>query len=431
MRALDSRSRWLVVLKYMAAVLFSSAWVFVALNLRSPYLMAVRDTVFWIWACAGILVFGGLVFQKIRIFILPNPLHLVTCAALLGGLLAGHGRWLHSHHRRMVNSASHMPEMGNHLVIGWLGREETLSLAAKGAIAGVFLTRRNFPAKSTRADIRRVVDELQAARHEAGLPPLWIATDQEGGPVAKLSPAISPQPAMKTLLEDLDGPDLANQPARAVEIVRRVTDYADAQGRELAEAGINLNFAPVVDLQPKHPPDLLDFHSRIATRALASDPAVVALTGETYVRTLAKHGVTAVLKHFPGLGSVSADTHHFAATLDIPINILTANDWLPFREISKNTGSGIMLSHVRVGSLDPGHPVSCSREAVRFLRRDWAFRGLLVTDDFSMAPISHGPGGIIRAARQGMAAGVDLILLSYDPGTVYDLLGRELTADTL
>jgi beta-glucosidase-like glycosyl hydrolase len=273
----------------------------------------------------------------------------------------------------------------------------------------VFLTSRSFPANSTVSDIRRTVDELQAVRREAGLPPLWIATDQEGGPVAKLSPPLSRQPALHTLLEDLDGPDLAHQPARAAEIICRVTAYADAQGKELAAAGINLNFAPVVDLRPSNPPDALDFHSRIATRALAADPATVALVGETYVRTLAKHGVTSVLKHFPGLGRVPADTHHFAATLNIPAHELAASDWLPFRQISANTGTGMMLGHVRVGSLDPDHPASCSSAVVRLLREDWGFRGLLVTDDFSMAPISHGPGGIARAVKQSMAAGVDLI----------------------
>lgn len=430
MRALIPRCRLLVVLLWMAAVPVSAAWVFVATNLRSPYLLAVRDTVFWIWATAGFLAGIGLIFQRKRIFIRPNPVHLVACAILLGGLAAWHGRWLHFHHRKIVTAAPRMPELGKHLVIGWLGNQETQALAAKGGIAGVFLTSRNFPVGSTASDIRRTVDELQAVRRKAGPPPLWIATDHEGGPVAKLSPPLSRQPALGTLLVDLDGPDLANQPARAVEIIRRVTSYAEIQGKELAEAGINLNFAPVVDLRPANPPDALDFHSRIATRALAADPATVALAGETYARILAKHGVTSVLKHFPGLGRVATDTHHFAATLDTHAHDLAATDWLPFREISRNTGTGIMLSHVRVGSLDPDHPASCSAAVVRQLREKWNFPGLLVTDDFAMAPISHGPGGIVHAVKLSRAAGVDLILLSYDASAVYDLLGAELTTGT-
>lgn len=71
-----------------------------------------------------------------------------------------------------------------------------------------------------------------------------------------------------------------------------------------------------------------------------------------------------------------------------------------------------MLSHGKAASLDPDQPASCSPATVRYLRGKWKFTGLLVTDDFSMAPISHGPGGIDSAAKQSMAAGVDLILLS-------------------
>ena len=232
---------------------------------------------------------------------------------------------------------------------------------------------------------------------------------------------------MGSILTDLDGPDLAAHPERAAEIVRRVTAYADAQGRALAEAGINMNFSPVVDLRPASPPDALDLHSRIASRALAADPETVALAGETYVRTLAKHGVTAILKHFPGLGRVPADTHHFAASLTASPADLHATDWLPFRGISRNTGAGIMLGLVRVMSLDPQHPASCSSAVIRgLLREKWGVTGLLVTDDFSMTPIFHGPGGIVRAARTSMAAGVDLILLSYDSEAVYDLLAAEL-----
>ena len=148
--------------------------------------------------------------------------------------------------------------------------------------------------------------------------------------------------------------------------------------------------------------------------------------GKTYVTVLAKYGITAVLKHFPGLGRVPADTHHFSARLDASIDILLATDWMPFREISRNTKAGIMLGHVTLTSIDPDHPTSGSLATVRFLREKWGITGLLVTDDFSMAPLSHGPGGIARAAENSMVAGVDLILLSYDAAAVYDLLGAEL-----
>lgn len=414
---------WLL---WSAAGLASTIWVFVAANLRSPYLLAVRERVFWLWVAAGL---AGMVFliSRRRHLLSPfRPSHLAACAVLLGMVFAANGKWIHEQNRRWVEKtpAGRMPEIGRHLVIGWLGFEDTRALAAKGAIAGVFLTRRDFPKNAGISEIRRTVDALQSARREAGLPPLWIATDQEGGPVSKLSPPLPSQAALGNLLKDLDGPDLASQPARAAEIVRRVTIYAEAQGQALEDAGINLNFAPVVDLRPAAPPNALDRNSRIYSRALAADPATVALAGETYVTVLARHGITAILKHFPGLGRVPADTHHFSASLDAPIADLIDRDWLPFRQISQHTKAGIMLSHVCLTAIDPDHPSSGSAATVKLLRQQWSVTGLLVTDDFSMAPISHGPGGIVRAAKNSMVAGVDIILLSYDPETVYDLLAE-------
>ena len=420
------RSRFLAGLVWLTVGLASAVWVFVALHLRSPYLLPLRDRVFWIWIAVGGVAAVFLFLQRKRLRPGFHPLHLAACAAVLGSAFAGMGHWNHSRNRQKVlnTSARGMPEIGKHLVVGWLGYDETRSLAAKGGIAGVFLTQRDFPPGARISEIRRTVDALQTARREAGLPPLWIATDQEGGPVSKLSPPLPLQPALGTLLKDLDGPDLASQPGRAAEIVRRVTAYADAQGQALAEAGINLNFAPVVDLRPAAPPGPLDRNSRIYHRALAADPATVALAGETYVAVLARHGVTAILKHFPGLGRVPADTHHFSARLVVPIADLLTTDWVPFREISKHTMAGIMLGHVQLTPLDPDHPASGSPATVKFLRETWGVTGLLVTDDFSMVPISHGPGGMVGAAENSMAAGVDLILLSYDAQAVYDLLGR-------
>ena len=406
------------ILKWLTASSLSIAWVWAAWHSRSPYFLMARDGFFWMWILFGSAALLWLVFGKRRAVRRFRARHLLAAAALMAAVFAGRDRFRHYQNRELVlaTPAGKMPGIGNHLMVGWLGFEETRALAAKGAIAGVFLNRRDFPKGVTIPEIRRTVDALQLARREAGLPVLWIATDQEGGTVEKMSPPLPKLPALKDLIETA-GPE---------EMVRVVTEYAEAQGKALADAGFNMNFAPVVDLMPAHAPDALDFHSRIATRALSADPAIVALAGEAYVKGMERHGVMAVLKHFPGLGRVPADTHHFAAALDTPAAVLDENDWVPFREISRSTNAGVMLSHVRVTALDADQPASCSAAAVRLLRDRWGVKGMLVTDDFSMAPISHGRGGMVAAARRGMAAGVDLILLSYDGEAVYDLLGEEL-----
>lgn len=145
---------------------------------------------------AGLLVLGWLIFRGKRNFL--RLLHLAAAAAVLGGALAGYGHWRHFQNRRIVTEtpAEQMPEIGKHLIVGWLGFEETRTLAAKGAIAGVFLTRKDFPLGVSSEEIRRTVDALQTARRDAGLPSLWVATDQEGGPVARLSPPLPVQAAL-------------------------------------------------------------------------------------------------------------------------------------------------------------------------------------------------------------------------------------------
>lgn len=393
-------------------------WLVAAWHSRSPYLLFARELAFWTWISAGAAALLWILFSKRQGRRSFGATRVLAIAAVLGAIFAGYGRWQHAANRAIVEScpADRMPELGDHLVVGWLGFEETRKLATKGAIAGVFLTRRDFPSGASISDIRKTVDALQLARREAGLPRLWIATDQEGGTVEKLSPPIPPIPALAKLIGKAD----------MIETVRLVTEHSETQAKALAEAGINMNFAPVVDLMPSSGPDVLDFHSRIATRALSADPEKVALAGAAYVMAMQRHGITAILKHFPGLGSVSADTHHFAATLDPSIAELEKLDWLPFREIANTTDAGVMLGHVRVTALDPDFPASGSSKVARLLREQMRPRGPLVTDDFSMAPIFHGPGGMDRAARRSMDAGVDIILISYDAEAVYDLLAAQM-----
>lgn len=414
----------LAAMFWLAALLVSSAWIFVALNLRSPYLLAFRQWVFGLWLAGGLIAAATAFLMRKSFFSGLHPLHTLWLAALLGGCFASSARWQHYQYRKAVERMTRgdVPEIGKHLMVGWLGYDEVRALAVKGAIAGVFITRGDFSNKTTAAEIFRTIEELQISRTSAGLPRLWIATDQEGGAVEKLSPPLPKQPALASLLMKFDRTD---------DIIREVTKYAEEQGRALAEVGINMNFAPVVDLIPKHPPEVLDFHSRIAMRALSADPERVALIGDTYVRIMARNGITAILKHFPGLGRVPADTHHFAADLDASVADLDASDWLPFRKLSSQTSAGIMLGHVRVLSLDAENPASCSSVIMRdLLRKQWGVTGLLVTDDFSMTPIFHGRSGIVGAARKSLAAGIDLILLSYEAEAVYDLLGAELMSKT-
>lgn len=176
----------------------------------------------------------------------------------------------------------------------------------------------------------------------------------------------------------------------------------------------------MVDLKPARPASADDRLTRIASRAIAADPGVVAEVAAGYVAGLADAGVGATLKHFPGLGQVRADTHLRSASLAAdPADL--AGDWLPFRRVGPAGGAAMMLGHVVLPALDPEHAASHSRAVVHgLLRRQWRYDGLLVTDDLNMGAV-YGLG-IGRIASEALAAGVDLVLVSYDPEQYYRAL---------
>jgi beta-N-acetylhexosaminidase len=263
----------------------------------------------------------------------------------------------------------------------------------------------------------REISSLQAIRTAQGLPALWIATDQEGGSVARMSPPLPRQPTLATAIRNLTG----------AERQTAVGDYASTQGRGLAGLGINLNFAPVVDLDHGvHNPG--DDYTRIGTRTISSDPAIVGEVAGTYCNALAAAGVLCTLKHFPGLGRVFEDTHLSEGVLNQTAAELETSDWVPFRALTK-AGAAMMVGHVRAPALDPTYPVSTSALAINgALRRAWGFEGVVVTDDLCMGAIYSGHDGIAKASVRALNAGVDLLLISWDGEQVYPVLAELLLA---
>ncbi|MET1079208.1 MAG: glycoside hydrolase family 3 N-terminal domain-containing protein [Pseudomonas sp.] len=309
--------------------------------------------------------------------------------------------------------------LGQHFVLGYRDPAELAPLVAQGLIGGVFITRRNIEDLDA-AQIREQIAGLQRLRLTAGLPPLIVSTDQEGGIVSRLSPPLPQQPPLASLVAaQADGPALESA-ARA---------YGREQGAALAALGVDLNFSPVLDLKLAHPDNPLDLHSLIARRALSADPAVVGRVAQAYAEGLQQEGVRATLKHFPGLGRVSSDTHHFSAALQAPLAQLREQDWRPFRQLMAQTPAWVMLAHVTLTELDRDYPVSLSRTVVqRVLRQEFAFDGVLITDDLTMAAAYRF--GVCQAAVRALDAGVDLLLVAYDPEQYYEALHCALQAQT-
>ena len=303
-------------------------------------------------------------------------------------------------------SAAEARQLGPHFMVGYSSFPEVARLAEQGLIGGVYVTRHNIRGRTIEA-LRAEIAALQDKRRAAGLPPLVVAADQEGGIVGHLAPPLTKVPALATLAGL--APD--DQQAKAEEFGR-------IHGRELAGLGVNLNLAPVLDLKPPQRRNRLDFHTLIGQRAIATDPAVVSAIASAYVRGLEESGVGATLKHFPGIGRVRTDTHHFSANLDTPVKELEATDWLPFREVLSHSHSALMVGHVTLTAVDPDRAASHSKRVVDGIIRDqWGYQGMVMTDDLVMGAIYQND--VCAAVIEAINAGVDMLLVAYDGAQFY------------
>lgn len=279
----------------------------------------------------------------------------------------------------------------------------------------MYITHRNIRGRTVGA-LRSDIANLQALRRAANLPPLIVAADQEGGIVSHLSPQLTSLPALSTLTA-----------LPADERSRKAEDFGQIHGRELANLGVTLNFAPVVDLLRTRPRNPFDFHSLISRRAISGDPAIATDVAVAYVRGLEAFGVAGTVKHFPGLGRIRADTHYFRATLDAPVAELEASDWIPFRQTLTRSNAWLMVGHVAVTAIDAGRAASHSRGVVTdLIRSKWGFEGIIVTDDLAMGPIYQY--GVCAAVVEALNAGVDLLLVAYDGLQFYRVFDCALTA---
>ncbi|EHR05987.1 glycoside hydrolase family 3 N-terminal domain-containing protein [Bradyrhizobium sp. WSM471] len=397
-----------LILLWLAAPLVA----FAAANKNDPYLLVLRGV-------------GNIAIVVTSIVIVIVLLHRGRWRSIPGKLLvmlwcvppllmsAAHLKFELRKHDVLAASAAEARQLGPHFMVGYSSFAEVARLAEQGLIGGVYVTRHNIRSRSVEA-LRAEIAALQGKRRAAGLPPLVVAADQEGGIVGHLAPPLTKLPALATLAGL--APD--DQQAKAAEFGR-------IHGRELAGLGVNLNLAPVLDLKPPGRRNRLDFHTLIGQRAIATDPAVVGAIARAYVRGLEQSGVGATLKHFPGIGRVRTDTHHFSANLDTPVKELEATDWLPFREVLSHSRSALMVGHVTLTAVDPDRAASHSKRVVEGIIRDkWGYQGVVMTDDLVMGAIYQHD--VCQAVVEAINAGVDLLLVAYDGAQFYRIFACAL-----
>jgi beta-N-acetylhexosaminidase len=229
-----------------------------------------------------------------------------------------------------------------------------------------------------------------------------ISIDQEGGPVKRLPPPFSQPPAAASY-----GP----------EGEARVFEWGLTQGRELAGLGITMNLAPVLDI------NALGEKGVMSQRAYGTDPETVARLGLAAVRGLKAGGVTACVKHFPGMGQTHLDPHHkVRPEADRSLEELYAWELVPFVRALEVGVEAVMTSHLIYPRLEAGRPASLSSTIITgLLKERLGFRGLVLTDDLDMGAITlgHSPE---EAALTALAAGADRVLLCQDQASFVRLV---------
>ena len=257
-----------------------------------------------------------------------------------------------------------------------------------GRVGGAVLFRRNLESAE---QARRLVAELHGlAPPEA---PLVVAVDEEGGRVQRLREWLTRWPPMRRVAAHGD-------PALTAELGR-------ALGRELADLGIDLDFAPVVDV------DTNPANPVIGDRSFARDPDTVARHACAFLTALQAEGVGACAKHFPGHGDASVDSHLALPVLPHDLPRLRAVELPPFRAAIAAGVASVMTAHVLLPALDPREPATLSAAALGLLRGELGYAGLVFSDDLDMQAVAarHAPGELARLA---LAAGVDVLLACRD-----------------
>jgi len=235
--------------------------------------------------------------------------------------------------------------------------------------------------------------QLTAAIHAAS-PAALVAIDEEGGDVTRLhhsEGSLHPSAAYLGSLDDVD-----------------VTEAVAADiGAQLVAAGVDLNLAPVADVNSN------PLNPVIGVRSFGADPNLAARHVAAYTRGLQGAGTGAVAKHFPGHGDTATDSHRALPTITVDADLLASRELVPFRAAVAAGALGVMTSHILLPAIDPELPATLSAPVLRLLRDDLGFTGAIVSDALDMAGASKGRG-IPEAAVLALAAGVDLLCIGTD-----------------
>ncbi|MGE7110434.1 beta-N-acetylhexosaminidase [Lysinibacillus sp. NPDC047702] len=275
-------------------------------------------------------------------------------------------------------------------VSGTTLQQETKDLIHNFKVGGLILYANNL---ETPQQTTTLINDLVAENKNNRLS-LFIGTDQEGGNVVRLPGPLKSFPTNKRIGD-------INQSKFSFEVGRLL-------GEELKAFGFNLDFAPVLDVNsnPNNP--------IIGDRSFSNNPDIVSKLGIQTMKGLESKQVIPVIKHFPGHGDTSVDSHLELPKVTKSLDELNKLEIIPFKTAIENGADVVMVAHILLPRIDPQYPSSMSKAIITgILRNQLAFDGVVMTDDMTMKAITNH-FAIGQATVDSVKAGSDIILIAHD-----------------
>ncbi|AGA68402.1 beta-glucosidase-like glycosyl hydrolase [Desulfitobacterium dichloroeliminans LMG P-21439] len=284
-------------------------------------------------------------------------------------------------------------KVGQLVIVGTDGyeiNENTQRLIQTYHVGGFILFQKNIRDTQQMLDLVNSLKKTNAINEV----PLFLALDEEGGRVSRMPAELRRMPSSQKVGKQNDS-DLA-------------TRVGVVLGQELKVFGMNVNFAPVLDIF-SNPQNTV-----IGDRALGSTPELVSELGIQSMKGIQAQNIIPVVKHFPGHGDTTVDSHVGLPKVDYDLERLQSFELIPFSEAIAHDADAIMLAHILIPQLDPEYPASLSKTLISdILREDMKFEGVVFTDDMTMGAILENYE-IGEAAVKSLQAGSDIVLICHD-----------------
>lgn len=295
--------------------------------------------------------------------------------------------------QRKVDSMSLDEKIGQLVIVGFDGytmNNNIINLISEHKVSGVILFRKNVENSN---QLVSLINSLKTKNVKNRIP-LFISVDEEGGRVSRMPYEIKKLPTNQ-LIGNRNDDDLSYNIGKII-------------GEELKTFGFNMDFAPVLDINsnPNNPV--------IGDRSFGNNPNIVNRLGIKTMKGMTYNNIIPVVKHFPGHGDTSVDSHVGLPVVNKDLTTLNNFELLPFKEAIKNNVDAIMVAHILLNKIDSKYPASMSKVVITdILRKKLKFHGVVITDDMTMAAIIKY-NGIGDAAVRSFNAGSDILLVCHE-----------------